>query len=156
MRNSKVKGFTLIELIVVIAIIGVLAAILVPSMLGFVRNSRISRANANAKLVNTASAALCTQCSISGGTIPANQTITGGGGTGTLSYAWGTYTADFETYLGANFTGIGYADMNAATGAVNFTTWTEGAAAWTTQSNAATQETDAIAGNIYGVYPLAP
>ncbi len=57
MKTTK-KGFTLIELIVVIAIIAVLAAILVPAMLGYIRKSKVSSANSAAatfyKGINTA------------------------------------------------------------------------------------------------------
>ncbi len=65
MKKSQ-KGFTLVELVVVIAIIGVLAAILVPSMLNYVKKSRLKTANSNAKTAYNAVAEIMADAETNG------------------------------------------------------------------------------------------
>lgn len=73
MKTTK-KGFTLIELIVVIAIIGVLAAILVPSMLGYVKKSKIQGANSTASTLAKAANSAVTDLDEED-LVPANGTV---------------------------------------------------------------------------------
>ena len=53
------KGFTLLELMIVIAIIGVLLAVLIPTMSGYFKRSRLSAANSNAKVVFNSLQTIC-------------------------------------------------------------------------------------------------
>ncbi len=52
--NAKVKGFTLIEMIVVMAIIGALAAIIIPTMFGFVKDAKRAAAITDARIIKEA------------------------------------------------------------------------------------------------------
>lgn len=53
-ERGRVKGFTLTEMIVVLAIIGILTALLMPNMIAYYRNSRLKASNADAKMVYNA------------------------------------------------------------------------------------------------------
>ena len=103
------KGFTLVELIVVIAIIAVLAAILVPTMMGYVTQSRVTSADSTAQQLKDTVGNAMVEMDTKGYKVPVTGTVylggtSGGSATCTLdsSLAAGTdITADYPQLVDA-------------------------------------------------------
>ena len=110
---SKKEGFTLIELMIVVAIIGILAAIAIPAFVNYVKRSKTSEASANLKALFTGAAAYYEQENWSQGVITAGATAAASTHC-VVSAATASWSADDEKYVPA------WQSESASYGSLNF------------------------------------
>ena len=103
MKERKLKGFTLIELIVVIAIVASLAAILTPMFFGMVKESRASKYQAQARHVYEGVQLALTNLNAAGGNYSPNAIYTGGADG--IGHSSGNDDCCVNKYLGNAFDG---------------------------------------------------
>lgn len=75
-KQKSKKGFTLVELIVVIAILGILAALVVPQVTGYIEKAQESTDQANAQMLYTAGQLYVTDLEVAGTKLTSTTTFT--------------------------------------------------------------------------------
>ena len=111
MKMNKRKGFTLVELMVVILIVGILAAVAIPLMQGRLDKAKWSEANAAAGSIRTAIRAYAAETSITAAQALASKTLDDSDTQTALGFSSndldGTYfEADCYTITSVNANGI--------------------------------------------------
>lgn len=122
---KKLMGFTLVELIVVIAVIVVLAAVFVPMLITYIDTARIGKINTNARHIYGAAVYAISDCVVdpSKGVIVTDAVYTGDA-SDLIAYSNGGGRCNMANYLGSDFTGY-FAFETDSNGSCSYALWSE-------------------------------
>lgn len=149
----SLRGFTLVELIVVIAIIVTLAAIFVPMLITYIDTARIGKLNANARTIYGAATYALSDCVVdpTKGVIVPNSIYTGDE-SDLIAYSGNGGQCSMADYLGDNFTGY-FAFETSSNGSCVYALWSENSISASDVEQLTQQD---IESKYVGCYPIKP
>ena len=134
MQAKEKKGFTLVEVIVVLVILAILMAIAIPSLTGYIDKAAEKKAIAEARIIVTALQTIAVESYGTGaviyGTANSERTIRVSGGyqSGVDQYSKLTYRETINQLTGKNYTAANFGNTGGGTNTLKFDTSPTGTA----------------------------
>lgn len=153
-KSAKLSGFTIVELIVVMAIIGILSAILTPMFFKYIDEARLAKLKTNARHVyGAATYAIADNIVSSGGDSIVPDAVYTGDSSDLIAYSSGGGQCNMTNYLGSDFTGhFAFYTDSSGSGCL-YALWSSNPIAATDVEQLTAQD---IESKFVGCYPIKP